>query len=803
MRMLIEQDSCTETFCGQGWSRRGIWPCRWISCSDATQPPFVTAYRRCFTLETDARIRAHVSADERYELFVDGRRVGRGSERGDKDNWFFETYELSLEAGQHVIVARVWSLGEQSPFAQMSVYPGFMFATEEPFIDLLGTGVATWQAKKFDGYEFTDSYPTWGTGAKLVVDGARFPWGFHLGKGDGWQDAVVRHEGSSPSVVRHDIPYVRLMKPATLPAMLEESRNAGNVRFIANVASDQTRTIPLKSSENLTSEIEPWNRMLAAPSGNSGITIPSRTRRRVLVDLEDYYCAYPELTVSRGKDSLIRVYWAEALYENPDVGKQNDCGYSKGSRDEIEDKFFFGAGDTFKPDGGPSRTFDTLWWRAGRYLEIVIQTALEPLVVENIKFRETRYPLDMESSFDTDDSRLRSVTPLALRGLQMCAHETYIDCPYYEQLMYVGDSRLEALVTYALTHDHRLPRKSLRMFDASRRPNGLTQSRYPSRIMQIIPPFSLWWVAMVYDYALWQDDRATVKSLMVGVRHVIDGCLAFLNHDGLIGAPPGWNFVDWVPSWDKTGVPPEGTLGVSAILNWQMVMVLLMNAELEDYFQEPELAQRLRRLAGELSSRIGEAFWDSSHNLFADDLAKQHFSEHTQCLAVLSRQIEPAQLEAITGSLLADQSLCRTTVYFTHYLFETYRLLGRMDAFFDRLGAWFEYEKVGLKTTPEMPEPTRSDCHGWGAHILYHYFASILGIRPGSMGFKTVTIEPQLGPLTYARGKLVHPNGFVEVDFCQKDGHLTGGVRLPSGVGGTIVCDNQKRSLAEGESCSI
>ena len=32
----------------------------------------------------------------------------------------------------------------------------------------------------------------------------------------------------------------------------------------------------------------------------------------------------------------------------------------------------------------------------------------------------------------------------------MCAHETYMDCPYYEQLQYGGDTRLEILATYSL-----------------------------------------------------------------------------------------------------------------------------------------------------------------------------------------------------------------------------------------------------------------------------------------------------------------------------------------------------------------
>jgi hypothetical protein len=36
---------------------------------------------------------------------------------------------------------------------------------------------------------------------------------------------------------------------------------------------------------------------------------------------------------------------------------------------------------------------------------------------------------------------------------------------YYEQLMYVGDSRLEALITYVISTDERLPRKAVRSLD--------------------------------------------------------------------------------------------------------------------------------------------------------------------------------------------------------------------------------------------------------------------------------------------------------------------------------------------------
>ncbi|MEZ4556023.1 MAG: hypothetical protein R2854_06150 [Caldilineaceae bacterium] len=109
------------------------------------------------------------------------------------------------------------------------------------------------------------------------------------------------------------------------------------------------------------------------------------------------------------------------------------------------------------------------------------------------------------------------------------------------------------------------------------------------------------------------------------------------------------------------------------------------------------------------------------------------------------------------ASLLSDPSLTRTTIYFTHYLFETYRLLDQPAALFERMGLWFELAAQGFKTTPEQPEPSRSDCHGWGAHPLYHYFATLLGIRPAGLGFDEVEIRPMPGDLTHLSGEMVHP----------------------------------------------
>jgi hypothetical protein len=374
-----------------------------------------------------------------------------------------------------------------------------------------------------------------------------------------------------------------------------------------------------------------------------------------------------------------------------------------------------------------------------------------------------------------------------------------MDCPYYEQLMYVGDTRLELLTTLVITSDDRLPRKALTMFDISRFSGGWgnVRSCFPSRDVQYIPGFALWWVGMVNDFALWRDDPGFIKGFIPGVRSTINYFLPLINEDGLLGVLPGWNFEDWTIDW-QLGNPPKATTAPSGVLNWHLVYTFTLAANLEDSFGEPELASYYRRRQQLLTTQVAKAYWDEEKGLFADDLEHQHYSEHTQCLAILSGMLDEARTRRIGEGLISNPGLTRTTIYFSHYLFETYRLLGYQTAFFERLGLWLDLPEQGFKTTPERPEPTRSDCHAWGAHPLFHYFATILGIRPQTYGFNQVQIRPFLGPLREVTGSMVHPRGRIEATLRNEDGKLTGTILLPQEVSGTLSIAGTTLSLVSG-----
>lgn len=775
------------------WNETGQWTAWWVDCPLAGQPPFVTAYRCRFEFVEPVTLRFHVSADERYLLFLDDERLGRGPERGDPQHWFYESFALEIDTGIHTVWALVWSQGEQAAQAQMSVEPGFLFAAEGEYQSRLSTGPGDWEACGLPGWEFLDPAPAVWRGARFRCS-RPFPRVATLDTLD-WTP-VRRVSRARDRLIDWDIFRKRRLQPATLPPMLAQPQPVGVVRLVsAPPAADRTgmQQTPIRAADGL--DAHDWD---AFASGGQAITLPPQTTRRVIFDLQTYLTAYPTLTVSGGAGSLLRLTWVEACLATPDPWQSA----GKGHRDDIEGKYLVGIADEFLPDGTAHALFAPLWFQAGRYVELLVATGESALTLHRLTLDETRYPLESESVFESTDPKLDTLIPLLMRGLQVNANETFFDSPYYEELQYISDARLESLCFYALTHDDRLPRKAMQLFDSSRLANGFLQSRYPCRMPQVIAPFSLWWIGMLWDYAYWRDDPAFVRELLPGMRATMEGFRRHMQANGLLRAPEGWNFMDWVPAWDAAaGSPPGGINGYSGLLNQQLIYALALAADLETRLGESELAAAYTRWSAELGAATARHFWDQQRGLFADDLAHTSFSEHSQCLAVLGKQVTLEQQSRIAAGLRTDPSLITASYAFSHYLLEACHVLGMDDLLHQRLHDWYsDMMQSGLKTPLERKEPSRSDCHGWSSHPLYHVYASILGIRPGSTGFRSVVIRPQPGSLSAVSGTVIHPGGgTIHVDLRVDQDTLTAKVTLPPNLTGELLWGDSGYPLKPGE----
>ena len=201
---------------------------------------------------------------------------------------------------------------------------------------------------------------------------AHFTWGFERGLGDGWQPARKLGPGVGKRIDWELRPQ-HVLFPATLPPMLDRPFTAGSnpLRRRYPIPGITFRS-PIHAVDHLSGEAPD---MVIAPARSwRSVTIPSSyAPAQSSSTWKITIPAYPQVTLSGGAGSLLRLHWAEALYLEPDPWRA-----SKGNRDEIEGKYFLGQGDTFLSDGS-RHTYDTLWWEAGRYIELVVETAAEPL----------------------------------------------------------------------------------------------------------------------------------------------------------------------------------------------------------------------------------------------------------------------------------------------------------------------------------------------------------------------------------------------------------------------------------------
>jgi len=80
------------------------------------------------------------------------------------------------------------------------------------------------------------------------------------------------------------------------------------------------------------------------------------------------------------------------------------------------------------------------------------------------------------ASFSSDDVSLSKIWDIGWWTARLDAHDTYMDTPYWERLQYVGDTRIQALISYAVAGEDRLARQAIQAFDDSRVPDGLTRA---------------------------------------------------------------------------------------------------------------------------------------------------------------------------------------------------------------------------------------------------------------------------------------------------------------------------------------
>ncbi len=750
------------------------WDASWIYVADAGEnDPGLYLFRKQFSMDVvPETFEVRVSADNRYKLFVNEQLVSLGPVIGDIKHWNYATVDLApyLKAGENLLAAMVWNEGELKPVFQYSKRTALLVQGTSDETKAVNTN-ASWKCIEDHSYapisQKVRGYYAAGAGDKVDMND----------KVQGWNKADFDDSGWSQPEGFVDRAFVGFgfntrsgwtLTPAMIPAMELTTQ-----RLTTTCKADGV-DVPA-----------------TFPQEKATITVPANSTAHILLDQSFLTNAYPTLQFSGGKNATIVLTYAEALYDEKGA---------KNNRNEIEGKRISGRQDTIISSGVENQEFTSLSWRTYRYVEIAVTTNDQPLSIDDFYGTFTAYPFEMNAKLEVDDELLSQILEIGWRTARLCAVETYMDCPYYERLQYIGDARIQMMISYYNSGDDRLAKYALSLWDYSRQADGYTLSRYPDTQGQVIPPYSLWHVSALYDYMMMGNDREFVKSKLLGTRQILNYFITHVADDGSLKNVPGWNFTDWVPEWEM-GVAPMMEDGTSALLDLQLLLALQSGQALEETEGSVDYAELYAKLSEKLATTITEKYWDESRGMFADTPQKDLFSQHANSLAILAGLVDGQRAHAIAETMLADTTLAQASIYFKYYLHLALAQAGLGDNYLDWLDIWHKNIDLGLTTWGETSEveTTRSDCHAWGSSPNIELYRTVLGIESAAPYFAKVKIEPHLGSISKIAGEMPHPQGAISVAYNKTNKGLEAEISLPDGVTGTFIWDGATYKLQSGD----
>jgi len=726
--------------------------------------------------EKPAKAVVKISADSRYRFYVNGQSVAFGPCKGDAEVWYYEEVDIApfLQAGENCLAAVVVHFSPLSR-GNVSVWrtatPGFYLngkiVTSAGEQDLKAD--VTWRAIRADHIQLGPEAMgmAYLNIAETVKADSRFQnWLKSDYEDSFWLETQAYHmfamnAGMGPSN----------LYPRPIPLMFERTARL-------------QRVVCRRQSQLADRD---WQGLLQG----QGIAIAAQQTEIVELDAGELTTGFLELKLAGGHDAKIEILTSECYaYEPLQTSKMPQP--RKGDRTDWQNGQLYGLHDHYQVAGFGTNAqpeyYEPFWFRTFRFVQLKITTGAQPLRVVDFSYRETGYPLEPVSQVATTDADFPGIWDISLRSLQRCMHETYEDCPFYEQLQYGMDTRAQILFTYSVAADDRMARRTIDDFHRSQRGEGLVGGCYPTVNANVITGFSLFYIMMIHDHMMYFGDKQLVERYLPTVDRILDYFHRNLDGRGLVGqvghviGARHWSFIDWTVQWDRSaGVPSAIWQGPLTVESLMVAATLTMAAELADFVDRPEQAGRYRARYADLCSAINQ-HCIGADGYYQDGPGVEEYSHHAQVWAVLS-DVAPAETHQHLMRLTLDHpELARCSVAMSFYWYRALEKAGLYHETAQLWETWRQMLRENLTTCEEDPVGKRSDCHAWGALALYEFPASVLGVRPAAPGFAKAEIRPRATWLGQAQGQVITPRGVVEVAWHTENGQVKLEYKVPEGL---------------------
>jgi len=788
-------------------------------------------FRRAFALPAapDAASLT-LTVDGRYQLFVNGRFIGRGPARCDPHHQRTDTYDVAvaLRAGDNVIGLLVHVYGVdtswyqtvrghwQPVFGDGGVYCDAAVRCADETVTVRSD--LDWRCLECDAWERDAPRPMWSIGFVEVHDARRMPQGWSgPGFDDGAWDAVqiLSNGGGPPEAPFGGMrvePFPTLL-PREIP-FLDESPVAPRRLLAAYGVEPQPQ---LAVDERLYAEalsapppgaIENAEALLAAGGAATIVRTTAERDVALVLDFGRIHSGHPFIELEARGGEVVEVAVCEGLPGEWDGAPLTAPRVRKGQPP---------APQIFRYVARPGvQRFERFEWSAVRYAQITVRNAPQGLAIRHVGSTFTRYPAEPRGRFACSDALLTQLWEVGRYTLQLCMHDGWEDCPSREQRQWLGDATVEYLAAQAAfgPSANALNRQFLRHAAESQRPDGLTQMFAPGDHHTdaiVIPDWTLQWILNAERHWWYSGDLDIIEAIFPAVQRALAWFERQTDPHGLVADTPYWHFMDWAAL---------GRRGEAAALNAELAGAYGAAARLADALGYPRAAQRYRALAARIAAALDARHWDARRGVYVDcvDPASGtqdlRVSQHANAAALLwdvaprhkwSRMVEricDADRLTFTAAppivpdgepLDPEQGVVLANTFFSHFVYRALARAGRFDLALrlmrERYGPMLAR---GATTLWESFEPTASLCHGFSATPVYQLSTEVLGVSPRTPGATRVRIAPQPLDLKWARGVFPTASGDVSVAWERgADGALQVEIDIPDAVeaeiGGRVV----------------
>ena len=743
-------------------------PARWIWYPSGRCLPntFVLFRREIFLESKPKKAVGWISADSRYKLEVNGRRIQWGPAPSDPRFAEADPVDLTaiLEPGRAVIGATVLYYGHGDgtwPFGK----PGFLFWLEiemENGQTVKVVSDASWKAHLARAWR-PGQFKRWYLRAlQEEFDARLYPYGWRTAgfamDGSQWLDAMAL-DGSPnrPALSTNYYEYVNdllqspagaELRPRSVPLLRETLVPVA--RLSESIWIDWLRP----PQEYFECRPPGSFRVIPRPSavetspGQWEVTLDGKRGAALTFELEEQVVGWPRFTIDAPAGTTVEllVHEAHAAEGPPLLNTHFDSWTRFICRQGMND-------------------FESFDFESLRWLQLHISGVRGRVKVGNVGVRRRAFPWPNEPEIRLSEPPLQRLMAASINTLNNCAQETLVDGMARERQQYSGDCGHQLHAIYLAFGETRQPARYLTTFSQGQTLEGYFLDSWPAydRLARLIErQFDLTGWGPILDHGVGFNFDCRHHYLYTGdldaLREPYPRLIRFARYlhgirgkDGLlpvenIGTPSVW--IDHNAYEKQRHKQCAFNLYAAAMLEHALAPIC---RAFGDHKQE----KAARNFGRDLVAAAVGKFWSPEREIFVNNLpwmkeeGRVRMCDRSLATAVLFDQC-PANK---TGPALRALAECPPEMGFSYPANAGWRLWalakgGRADIILrDLRERWAAMDSVKLNNTLQEDWQAEPDSGAQWSHCavapLYIAYMGLAGIRPLEPGFRRVEIRPQ------------------------------------------------------------